>query len=197
MRPNGRASQRARIAGSASRSGSVIGLRMGPGPTAFTLTRCSAHSKARFEVEIVYLFLKILLDRTAETFVKYFGGIGLTKWGSTYRDLTQKIEKNAKKMGLVVDPELVELMKGFVPRVVEYRNDAIEHLPTLHAGILATWTGAADGKRDFQMVGAGGQVSETPTTLIRDADRYMVMLVDCFEANRLKSRCREQSIEHQ
>lgn len=145
-----------------------------------------------FEVESFYVFLKILLDRTAETFAKYFGDIKLTKRGSTHRHLARDIETIAETRGLALDAGLVQLMRDFVDRVIGYRNDAIEHVPTLHPVLLATSTVTAEGGHDIHIAGAGAPTaSESPEVLLRDADRYLVMLVDCLEANRARSRCAE------
>jgi hypothetical protein len=151
-----------------------------------------------YETETVYLFLKILLDRTAETFANYFG-LELKKTGkrggSTHRHLAEKIDAITYPKGLAIDRQLVKHMRALIARVIDYRNDAIEHVAALHPMILATLEVTADGKGEAQIAGAGGRVSESLEVLVGDVDRYMIMMIDCFEANMAKSRCAEKAAE--
>jgi hypothetical protein len=79
------------------------------------------------EIESLYTFAKILLDRIADTF-SYFYSVPLCKKGSPYSQLTTKFESICTDRGSLVEPpDLLALMQDLKIHVTEFRTNKIEH----------------------------------------------------------------------
>jgi len=134
------------------------------------------------DIETFYLFAKILLDRTADTFGLVFG----VKWrsgGSSYSDLSKRFAGLCREKGLETRPDnLPALISKLWEAVVDYRNKMIEHLvEPLMPGTLTS-----PGQASSIATGRGRQ-TEDPHALLRTLEEYVEAMLTLFEVNAKKS----------
>ena len=151
---------------------------------------CAVH----LEVESFYIFAKVLLDRTADTFGHYFG----EQWkgmGSTYSKLSRNFERIRNQRGLALQPtRLARTLPDLLARIVCVRDVMIEHLsePRRIPG-----TAVVDGRATISMIllypTSGDKGSEQPIStealdqLLVGLDQYAADMLEFFEVNSAKS----------
>jgi hypothetical protein len=147
----------------------------------------------RLEAESFYLFAKILLDRVADS-LAYYVPLKLRGAGSSHKNLIAAIEQGqAPPLSMT---SILPRMKDLQHRVVEYRNEWIEHLPGGRYSL--GFELGSDGK--VRIVTGGlllssssvGGVQKRRTTenlyaLYDDLDHYIIAVVDFLEANRART----------
>jgi len=147
----------------------------------------------RLETESFYLFAKILLDRVADS-LAYYVPLKLRGSGSSHKNLITAIEQaQAPPLNMT---SILPPMKDLQHRVVEYRNEWIEHLPGGRYSLF--FEVGSDGKVRIvtgslllsSSKGGGVQKSRTTEnlyTLYDDIDHYIVTVVDFLDANRART----------
>jgi hypothetical protein len=145
------------------------------------------------EIESVYVFAKILVDRVADTFAIFFRGQLFGGLASSHRKLKDQIvaicrEKNIRP------GKLPNMIQDLQRRVVDHRTQVIEHLreprysPGSHIGadskirIEMGLVSATDADHDFDT-----RTTEAPADLMSTLDDYLDEMAAFMRANRAKS----------
>jgi hypothetical protein len=144
----------------------------------------------RLETESFYLFAKVLLDRIADR-LAYYVPLKLSGRGSSHTKLVTAIERGRAPLDMT---SVLPRMKDLQHRVVEYRNDWIEHLPGGRYS-LGFELGSDDKVRivtgDLLLPSKGGGVQRRTTenlyALYDDIDHYIIAVVDFLGANRART----------
>jgi len=146
--------------------------------------------RLHLEVESFYLFAKILLDRISDTFGYYFNH-SLKKAGSTHTQVANWFSKICTDKHLVVQPaNLHSTMKVLKRCIIDYRNDALEHIsnPRLIHG--TNWRAGKTAIAIHSVYPSkSDKVKETEdlNELFKLLDHYIVAMLDFFETNIEKS----------
>jgi hypothetical protein len=151
----------------------------------------SFRRKLDLQIESFYIFAKILVDRIADTFCYHFRAKTI-KYGSSHARLSRKFRQICENEGLEVQPpELPAMLSDLQRRVVEYRNDMIEHAsaPDL---LRSTLLKPGPPRIAITELGApwhGGATRESEDLgeLFGLLGRYIMAMLQFFEANVGKS----------
>lgn len=138
--------------------------------------------------ENFHIALKLVLDRVALTVPWYFGEtLKGARAGSHHRMLLQRIHGiHFRIAGTEAAPrELTDLMHSLYKRVVEFRNDEIEHPADPGDGFAASLDWPARDARRIQMFSVhvadpleDPKPLEDPDDLLQDVERYVGVILD-------------------
>lgn len=152
------------------------------------------------DIESLYVFAKILLDRMADTFAYYFNidwtDFGGQLFGSSHTRLTNQFDRICEARGLQSkSAELSGMLADLKSRIVDYRTGMIEHIfePRIIHG--TSWGGGKKAKISATVlypVEADHEKylqknTEDPDELVAELDKYIGAMLRFMEANTDKS----------
>lgn len=148
-------------------------------------------TKVHLEVESFYIFSKILMDRTADTFGYYFG-IHLKKFGSTYSQMQKYLEESNYLELKDDDQDFKELRKEIQNDIVDFRNEEIEHISDPRSINATSWDSKGSTRISKVIIypepGQSAQKNtKTPKELFLSIDQYLIGVIDFFKINKNKS----------
>lgn len=145
------------------------------------------------EIESFYLFANILLDKTAKAIEFYFG----TQSGKSlksHRKIINHFEQYAKSKGLIVDGQLIVIMKKLRDDITAFRDYQITHIPPDRATRITRGTTFDTEGQTRMMLNSlyptekdRQYESKLLNELLSDIGVYIEKVIEFIEANKGKT----------
>lgn len=136
------------------------------------------------DIESLYLFAKVLLDRTAMSIGVFFGQAQSCSLAS-HDSWRKSLAKYAKAKSLSLPPGLEQLVEN-IQNDVEFRDKQLVHRQ-VGATRGTSWNMET---RSAQILIQPDTQSKDPVALVRAIDEYLELVLVLFETNRGKSHLR-------
>ena len=153
--------------------------------------------KLDLEVELAYLFAKIVLDDVARAIEYYFGqqrGLAL----DLHDDLAARLEAYATAKGLTLSREFLDRIADLKKRICDFRDQQIAHEKSPRTTYGTAW----DKESDARMVGTrlypkesdpAPSEAETPVQLRASVEAYLDQVADFLRANEAKTNLKTEA----
>ena len=143
-----------------------------------------AQVPVHLDIESLYLFAKVLLDRIAISIGVFFGQAQSCSLAS-HDSWRKSLAKYAKAKGLSLPPRFEQLVES-LQTDVEFRDKQLVHRQ-VGATRGTSWNMES---RSAQILIQPDKQSKDPVALVRAIDEYLDLVIVLFETNREKSHLR-------
>jgi hypothetical protein len=157
------------------------------------LAKWTLAESLQLEIESFYLFAKILLDRVADVVCLYFDNPRPSK-GSSHSFLVNRAFDRICRTRSIDGRALVPSLEDLDRRVVQHRNDVVEHLADPRWSPGMGWGADRRVKVSMGLVAPKAdepdydtRTTEDPAALLKEIEAYIVAVFDFLETNIEKS----------